>query len=356
MDPQQQPAIQPNSTPAPVPPAPETPPVPQPSPAPPTVQTPMPVTPTVVVPGPPLTLPQTGKKSRRGLILGIVGGIVVILVVIILLVALPNLQANKVSSNFMHDITAGNVSAAAALTDGGSSNNAFLQDAAKNVKGSYSLKSDTVQNSQHYYLYTLTNSTDKYARTILKKESGGWKVTSFVFGGTPLALVPSKTSNSNVSTSSTQSSSTSTGTNDCLIANDFTPFSNLGTSMFYHNSNGTYQDTFQLEFNPNDATYAAGDVPDPTALFNDYKNFYAQSGSKKYSIELESSVNSSSPDETLANARNAQVQSDLETSGIPASKISIQPITNDTTDSDTGDAFFRQVQITLMSDSSCATS
>ena len=125
MDPQQQPAIQPNSTPAPVPPAPETPPVPQPSPAPPTVQTPMPVTPTVVVPGPPLTLPQTGKKSRRGLILGIVGGIVVILVVIILLVALPNLQANKVSSNFMHDITAGNVSAAAALTDGGSSNNAF---------------------------------------------------------------------------------------------------------------------------------------------------------------------------------------------------------------------------------------
>lgn len=295
MNPQEPPATQPNPAPMPAPTTPDVPAPPQPTPA-----VSQPPAPTPLAPASP-TPPPTGRKNKLWLILGIVAVVIIVLLVTLFLFLVPNLQANKTSNNFMHDITTGNVSAAAVLTDGGSSNNAFLQQAAKSVSGSYSLKSTSMQNGQGYYLYNLTNSTNKYARTIIKKESGGWKITSFVFSSTPLALVPSKTASIGTSTgTSSQSASTSTSTNGCLTANDFSFFSNVDSSSPTPTPNGLYEDFYQLQFNPNDATYASGDVPDPTTVFNDFKNFYTKDANKKYNIELESSVNSSSPDDQLA--------------------------------------------------------
>lgn len=343
MEPQQPLASQPNTAPDPAPPV-----VPSGSPQPITGPTPS---------GASDPAPSANrKKGKLRLILGIIGIVVVILLVLFLF-ALPNLQAGNVSNSFMHDITTGDTNAAAALTDGGTSNSAYLQEAAKSVSGGYSVKSTTVQANQHYYLYTLSNSTNKYARTIVKKETGGWKITSFVFSATPLTLVPTKSAASVTSTSNnTQSPSTSPSAGSCLTASDFSFFSNLGMDLPTPNVDGTYSEPIQLQFTADQATYDPGSVPDPSTVFSDFKNFYSQDAGKRYIIELESSVNSAAPDEQLANARNAKVQSDLESiSGIPASKITIQPITNDTS-GNSGDAFYRQVQINLSSAASCATS
>lgn len=183
----------------------ETTPEPQPAPAmqPSTPPTPTPTIPEQTTPVPaaqpqpqaaPNAIPTTDipRKHTLRLVLAIIGGIVIILIVLFVLSA-GALQATSTSNKFMNDITTGNVPAAAALTDGDSDNTAFLQQAAKNVFGSWKIKTTKVQNSQDYILYTLTNSTNKYARTTMKKESGGWKVTSFVYSPTALSIIPSST-------------------------------------------------------------------------------------------------------------------------------------------------------------------
>src|SRR6185312_5044452 len=97
-----------------------------------------------------------------------------------------------------------------------------------------------------------------------------------------------------------QPKATSSDAAGCLTAGDFSSFANLNMGTPTQTPNGLYEESFQLEFDPNVATYTSGGVPDPAAVFNDFKDFYTQNANKKYVIELESSVNSSAPDEQLA--------------------------------------------------------
>jgi|GEM_PF-3187231 hypothetical protein len=311
----------------------------------------------------PPVMPTAAGKSKVGLIIGLIGGVVLLLVIVLVLgwfiLWSPAAQSKRLSSAFMHSITTGDVTKAVDLT-GDSTAKDFLTNASPKVHGSYSLSQSKFADGKGYYLYTLDGATDKYARTIIEKDSGKRVVNSFVFSNETLALVPSSSTASTTSATSTtdtaQSAPASSSTSGCLTPTDFSFFSNVGAGSPTANGNGTYSVFFQLEFDSDVATYTAGGNPDPTTVFNDFKNFYAQDASKKYVIELESSVNSATPDESLADARNNKVQSDLESiSGIPASQIAIQPITNDTSDTTAGDAFFRQVQITLTSADSCST-
>jgi len=259
----------------------------------------------------------------------------------------------RLSNSFMSSITTGDVDNAVKLANDNSAKD-FLTEASKNVHGSYKLSQSEFKDSKGYYLYTLSGANRKYARTIIEKDSGKLVVGSFVFSNTALALVPSNTSASSTTGSDTpEPTATATAATGCLTPDDFSYFSGVGDLTPF--GTGGYEEFYQLEFNPNVATYAPGDFPDPTTVFNDFKQFYASVGnSKKYVIELESSVNSASPDEQLADARNAKVESDLENiSGIPASKITSTPVRNDTSDSSAGNSFYRQVQITLRSDPSC---
>jgi hypothetical protein len=300
-------------------------------------------------------------RSSKRVLISVLAGIAIIVLALLAGLLLtyftPAAKSKRLSNSFMHSITTGDVAMATELT-GDNTAKVFLTASSKSVNGSYKLSASQFSNGKGYYLYILNGADNKYARTIIQIDNGKRVVHSFVFSNTTLALVPSSNTTVGATTnnsSTTQSASTPPSSSGCLAANDFSVFSNLGHSLPTANSNNTFSDFYQLEFNPDVATYAAGDIPDPTTVYNDFKNFYAQSANKKYTIELESSVNSATPDEPLANARNQKVQSDLETiSGIPASKITIQPITNDTSGSSAGNAFYRQVQITLRSANSCS--
>lgn len=363
------PPTPPESTPD-VPPAQPVPPVtPTPTPPQPTVPDPAPAPqPTVAAPAQPVapvyTAPAAGAKSGSslGLILGLIGGAAVVLLIVLiagwLLFWSPQARSKHVSSAFMNAMMTGDIAKAAQLSSDGNSSDtkAFLQTASDKTKGTATAQQSVFQSNTRYTLYGLSNSDKKYARVTVDKENGKWLVNSYVYSASALALVPST---SKVTASNDQSTNTPTSTPadtaGCLTASDFSFFSNLNQGTPDPNANGTYSDFYQLLFNPDAATYAADAIPDPTTVFNDFKNFYAQDANKKYIIELEASVNSASSDDQLANARNNKVLSDLENiSGIPASKISIQPNTNDT-ENNSGDSFNRQVQITLRSADSCAT-
>ncbi len=347
MDPQQLPANQP-STPTPTPSV-----SPQPTQTPTVVQTPTPVVPAYSA------QMAGGNSPNMKILFGVIVAVVVFVAALLVawfMYLSPAAQSKRVSNSFMHSITTGDVAKATDLT-GDSTSKDFLTTSSGSVHGSYTLSQSKFTGGKGYYLYSLSGANKKYARTTVDKVSGKRVVNSFVYSNTALALVPSSASSSITSSSSTSNTAKSTAAGDttgCLTAADFSPFSDVFNGTPSDNGDGTFSEFFQLQFNPDVATYAAGDVPDPTAVFNDFKTFYAQAANKKYVIELESSVNSATPDEQLANARNSKVQSDLETiSGIPASKITLQPITNDTS-RNAGDAFYRQVQITLRSADVCS--
>jgi hypothetical protein len=307
-------------------------------------------------PDPVVPVAQSSKK-----LLIIVIAILLIIAAAFVLVWLvylnPSSQSKRLSNSFMHSITTGNVTQATDLTGDSAAKN-YLTTSAGSVHGTYKLSNSQFSNGKGYYLYTLSGAADHYVRTIVDRDNGKRIVNSFVFSDTALTLVSSTSSLSDISpsdSSATQVTATTADTSGCLGASDFSSFSNLG-GMGDPDPvlDRTYSIFLQLEFSPNVATYEPGDSPDPTTVFSDFKDFYAQDSNKKYVIELESSVNSASPDIALANQRNNLVESDLETiSGIPASKITIEPVTNNTSGDSGGDAFYRQVQITLKSAPSC---
>jgi len=297
---------------------------------------------------------KSSKKLWLGLGLGL--GLFVLLIgffVAWLFLWSPAAQAARLSGSFMHKITTGDVAGAVSLT-GDATSKDFLTSASQKVQGSYSLQQFKYQNGTGYALYNLNAASEKYGRVIVAKQNGKFAVTSFVYSKDQLALVPTHTPTSTSTTENTAAPKTAASTAGCLVASDFAPFTNVSQGNPDPNGDGTFTAFFQLEFNPDATTYAPGLGLDPTTVFNDFKAFYAQSASKKYAIQLEASVNSATPDDALANARNAKVQSDLEKiSGIPASKITIQPNTHDTSGT-SGDSFYRQVQISLVSDESCS--
>jgi len=369
MDPQQSPVNQPTPQPAPPtdqptpPAAPIAPPASQPTqPVPTPIVAPspvaqQPVTPDVVATPSPVT--PAPAKSSKVLLFSVIGGAIVVIAAALaigwLLYLSPAAQSKRLSNNFMHDMTTGNATGAAKLA--GSGAQSFLTASSSSVHGSYSLSKSQFSNNVGYYLYTLTGASNKYARTIVKVDGGKRVVDSFVYDNTPLVLVPSTSTSTTYGTDSNTSSSTSTtDTASCLGQGDFSDFSNLGgQSLVMANTDGTYSDVFQVKFDPNVATYTAGAPLDTATLYSDFKSFvaYIQSAHKSYAVELEASVNSATPDDQLATARDNQIKSDLEASGIPASDIHVQPNTNDTGSDDAGNAFYRQVQITLTSSSSC---
>lgn len=282
-----------------------------------------------LVPDQPAATPMpspTGKKHKRGVILGIVGGVIVVLAALVALLMPPivnTLQANDTSNSFMSDITTGKVSAAAKLTDGGSANTAFLQQASHDVSGSFSLQTATTQsqNGQHYFLYTLRNSTNKHARTILKKESGGWKVTSFVYGPSSLKLIPG--SSEQTSMSATTAPSTATSSSDATTATSTEKCLTAQEALSISDDEGADSEVAQGYFNPDATTFAYPNVTNP--LFQKLADFYKSHKSATFAFHVVVSEyegnGASASDQTLAAQRAQTIKTDLQNAGIPASYI-----------------------------------
>lgn len=305
--------------------------------------------------GAPLSAPVTASGSQLPLILGIAAIVVVLLGSLLLgwfLFFSPAAQSKRLSNKFMQSITAGDVTKAAELS-GDPGSKAFLTTASANVKGTFKLSRGTYTGDKGYYVYTLNGAAKKYARTIIAKENNKRVVSSFVYSNSELQLVPSASTASAPTpvSSPAQASSPAPGSPDCLTRSDYSYFSNLGIDFTKPNEFAPFA---QLHFNPDAATYVAGQTDYRNRVFEDFKNFYANTSAKKYTIQLSASVNSTTPDEKLAAARNSKVMSDLQgISGIPSSKVTIMPSTKGDPSGNAGDTFNRQVQIKVSADYSC---
>ena len=97
-------------------------------------------------------------------------------------------SALSVSSEFMAAITDNNSSKAISLSTSGSRQ--FVDQAAPAVEGSYTETSSVEESGNVYVLYSLTNTTNKYARVTLQETSGTWKVSAFDYSANQLKLVP----------------------------------------------------------------------------------------------------------------------------------------------------------------------
>lgn len=264
----------------------------------------------------------TGKSHKR-LIIGIIAAALVVFVLpfvlLFLLAFMKNAQALGASNAFMKAITSKNVDAAVSASD--TSDDAagvksFLTQASVSVEGSYKLSQSKLDNNKGYYLYNLTNSTNKYARTVVEKQASGWKVTSFVYSPTALALVPKASTASSASSTAKTTAPASTSSAACLTEQDAASISDdeMATT-----------EVLQGYFNPNSAQYAYPDVTNPQ--FQKLGDFYKSHASAKFTFHVVVSEyqgsSASASDQALAAQRESVVKAGLTDAGVPADYIAV---------------------------------
>jgi len=306
-----------------------------------------------------------GGSSKLWLILGAVAAVVVIVIVLFvcwLLLWSPAAQAQRLSSSFMKNITAGNVAQAVALT-GDSTAKDFLTNASQKVHGSYHLRQSEYTNGTGYYLYDLSGASDKYARTIVKKSDGKLVVNSFVFSNESLALVPGKSSDTadqstRLTADSTQPASTQTQTTAtataCLTNDDYKwiEFDKQPPSVTYDTTYdpAAYTDNYtgDMFFKPNTTQEDS-----LMSVYDDWADFYTHNSTKQWKFRLEGSTygsDSGTPaSQQLANARSQEVQAQLVKRGVPADRIIIDPPHNygGEGQDDSMNQIYRRVQLTV---------
>lgn len=298
------------------------------------------------------------KRKKWPIVAGIIGALLIVFALLILR-AWPAIQQQMLARNFMNDITSGKLDSAVSRT-GDPTSKPYLTTAAAKLKGETPTykSSKYYSGSESYYLFDLSGGTYKSARVSISKDNGKLVVMSFVYDTQQLKLVPSSgssaTNNSPTTATPTETTATNTAAttqNKCLAAADFTALSSYPVDP---ESDGTYVWRDSVFFNADAATYAYPDImPDSYAK---YKAFYTQESAKDFTVQLTGEVNSTASDATLATARTAKVQADLENlAGIPASRIVINAPTNYGTSLGAGDTGSqnRNVDIKIASSSSC---
>ncbi len=273
--------------------------------------------------------PQTnsGKNKTLFIILGIVGAIIVTALIVVLIVFSGGNAAQKVSDSFMDAATHGDVNALLQLPGADESDRDFLKNVADNFTGNYELIDKGEKDGKHYFLYSLSDAKSNYARLTVE-EKGDWIVTDIVYGDKKLALVPGKVQDDPTTTDVTQPTNTpsSKPTIACLTQSDYR-FMNYDKSVPTVNyvSADEYgyrairQDT--MFFEPD--SIVEHSLP---SIYDDWAEFAKNNLDKNWQFRLEGGVydpdgNLDPASKALAEQRSAEVKRELESRGVPASKI-----------------------------------
>lgn len=267
---------------------------------------------------PPVMQQDEPKRKKTGLILAIVIPIILILLAgasLLLFLLFWNPQ-KSVSTKFMKAVTTGDTQSAISLTDGASANSAFIASAISGTRGSFNLEDSKKSDGKSYFLYSLSNPTNKYARTIVEKKSGQFLITSFVFTSGSLALVPQSGSVDSPDTDTNVDSST----NKCLVPSD------AKGSLGYDLPVQTERISSQVDvfFKSNSLEY---EYPSVTAKDIDkLALFYQQNSSKSFEFEFSGSVSIQQYTQAgieFAKQRAEKVSNDLASKGVPQSYLRI---------------------------------
>lgn len=285
------------------------------------------------------SVPTQAKKSKVGLILAIVIPILLILLgltIFLFFLLLSNPQ-KSVSNKFMSAITSGDVNKALELAGGDEADRSFLQNAADSTKGTFKLEQSASRNGRSYFLYSLSNSANKYARTVVEKESGNYSVTSYVFGPSPLKLIAA------TADTSTNSSASVDNTSKCLVPSDAKSTFGYDIPVLTERI-VTQEDIF---FQPNSLEYQ---YPSVVAKdLNTLAAFYKQNSSKDFVLESSGSVSIQQYTQAgadFATQRATKVSNELESLGVAKDHLKVgQPVKG----TPTGEDWQRRVGIKILS-------
>ncbi|MEO5627378.1 MAG: hypothetical protein ABIQ89_00620 [Candidatus Saccharimonadales bacterium] len=294
-----------------------------------------PVTPAAPAPSPtPVstassTTPVSPKKNKTGAIVGIVVGLLAILLGLALawmFIFSPAAQAKKTSTEFMKAAAAGDTAKLYTIANAQTAaEKAFLDSAAKNTEGTFTLKDKTMQGDKGYFLYDLSNEKGKMGRTTVEKKDGKWVVSGYVFGSDNLALIPG--SSTEVATEETADEPATT-TAACLTKADFSAYG--ATPFFIKDDPITYRTT--VFFNADATTYKSANSS--STFYAQSKAFATQNAGKQYTYKLTGVVmgtNQTADEQKLSNDRAAVVKKDLIAAGVPEANIEITAPSTDTT-------------------------
>jgi outer membrane protein OmpA-like peptidoglycan-associated protein len=301
------------------------------TPAPPT-QPAVPAQPAAPIPPTPVTQPQ--KKSKAGLVIGIVLGVLLLLGALIavgvyLVWSSDVFQSKTRSMAFMQEITVGNIDSALAYTDGSQESRQVIESLAPSVRATgFSEENNSERDNSWYYLYRLNGGTNAMARTTLKKENGKWIVVSLVAGGDNLAVVPASSPDDSVPTSATAPSGL------CLVSTDFdewykngTGLGKTATSYGFDFSKAETSYSTNVKFEPDSLEYTQANIT--KTFVEDIAELAKAVEGKQYTVRLYGSVATTAPaDISFADQRSNKVKSELIALGVPADKISVEKSQN----------------------------
>ncbi len=321
---------------------------------------PSPAGPTMQQPGAPLNSqvvpPATVKKSKAPLFIGIAVACLLAIIGFIVLTALPGLQANGASRTFMNAAAAGDTNTLNKLNESSTEEDkSFMKDVADNLKGNFQQKDSTLKDSKYYYLYTLSGAKSKFARTIVEKKDGKYRVTNIVYSQNELALVPGAGASTDTKTTPQPQSApsvASTPAGNCVAQAD-TSSQSLGFSDSKNLSGYKVYDHQTFFFEP-DSTKDS--YPSQTAdITAKYSRFAKNFASKDFKITISGKARDVTPTASgykLSVARAKLIYDQLLAQGTPAAKIDLQAPRPSGADSDTGAD--RNVYMELISTGTCS--
>ena len=303
-----------------------------------------------------------GKGGMVGLIIGIVlVALIALGVVGYLFVLAPGVQARKTSDSFMKAMTSGNAATAAKYSEGTQSE---LQVFVPSVQGgSASYKEGAKQGTNNYYLYTLLNAKNKYARTTVAKVSGAWKVTSFVTSSSSLALIPGNVTSTSTTKTTNTGSSSSTGSCAALTAADYSVILNeidntSTTNTFAYSADDPFLQN--VHFKP-DSLSLVDPASSQDGIVTAFANFYKAKSDKSFTIHLKGSVaTTTQSDLDFANQRANKVKTMLVANGVPASRIvvdtpqNVSALGSDQTSNAASQDTARSVVLSIVPTSDCS--
>ena len=261
------------------------------------------------------------KKSKKGLIIGLVAGgvglFVCLFVLLFVFVASSRLQDAALADAFMNGVTKNDPEKAFAQTDKDPDNHDFINGAATALKDASFKRTDMTQkDDKGYVLFSLTKSDFTSARVVTSKVKGHRVVTSFVYSKTPLSLIPE-------ASSSQEPAATEQPAQTAPSAACFAP-SDYDTAFGYHNTvsfTETSPQTTPIHFVSDSLDYSEKSISD--SLIKQVATIVTTNPGKAYTIHLQGSVATRAKNSDFAKQRAERVKADLVRYGVDANAIII---------------------------------
>lgn len=308
-----------------------------------------PQTPTSIFSQPPYVhLPSSHKGLKRALIAFVIAALLAAggYAVYYFFVS-PAAQAERTATSYINALTTDDVDLAAYLSRD-DADFSLLESASQAIKGEYKLTGKTELSGSYYFLYSLSNATNKYARLIVVSTAKGYRVSSFLYSADALALIPgtavahstgavaspAATAPKQQAASGTSSGSSGAHTGSggaapsahqpaavaaaCLAQSDYSAvFVDAAADETIWSADNPYSDV--VSFDDNSSSYVddfeTGDV------YAMWVQFYRANPSKNYQFHVQAMMPSSSSDTSLADQRAATVVNSLISVGVPSGMI-----------------------------------